>query len=173
MQRYPFNMMQQPNWSFAACLQSLEQQKSIFEHSQSETAQELGIGEDGFPSPDKLERFLASLNLNYEHYNPFMSIDGIDGIVNGKDGVIDIAKKSGHIIVAYNKSKLLSGAQKNFFSLLTDYFPGQELVQLHDPSDREPFQVTLAMSGEKSGLMDAMQAREDERYGLYYITERI
>lgn len=175
--RYPMFRAQQANWTLPACLQSLATIRMFQEPSQAEIAEELQVTESGFPDQGRLNAFLSSIGLEYKHRNPFEDLTGIDSLIE-LITQIKTAPNQGHLLVAYDKLKLRGINQKTpfqtaSFALFKDYFPSQDLIELHDPAEAEPVQITLGMQGSSSGLYDTMQAREDRRFGTYHLTERV
>lgn len=161
--RYTFFRALNPEWELAACWQSILKFRGIHEPSQSEIADILKIGKDGFPreSADGIVRKTGIVSLT--HVNPFL--------INGEaEDILDAVKeKDTDVIVAYNGEKLNNVGKRYSFALWNSYNSKTDEVKLQTPNSKEPLTVSLGMRGKKSGLMDCMRAREDERYGLHIV----
>ncbi len=168
MRRYTFFQALNPEFEFAACMQSVLKLRGFYEPSQSEIADMLKIGSDGFPKAS-VEEIVNKTGVNgFNHLVPFVNTNGIDWFFGDF-----IKNKDKDFIVAYNARKLFQLPDRNpiaAFNLVIGYDKKTERVKLHNPLDREkPIIADIMMSGNKSGLIDCMQARDDERYGVYVI----
>ena len=132
------------------------------ELSQSEIVERLGIDKSGIDISERiLDEFVKSYRLSgCRHVNPFTTpCFSLDLFLETEltDRV--------DMLVAFDKGRLgeESGKPIKHFCLVVDYDSGRDRVFLHDPSSREPESLELP------SLMNAMQAREDPRYGFYVI----
>ncbi|MBU3913262.1 MAG: hypothetical protein KKB21_04860 [Nanoarchaeota archaeon] len=162
--RYNFFRAQKPVWELAACWQSILKFRGFMEPSQEEIAEMLRIGRDGFSKINlhNIAKRTGAVSVN--HINPFLIHGEAEDILDAVKGDVDA-------IVAYDGRKL-TGIKREpaaSFALWGSYNQRTDKVSLQTPNSRDNLIVSLGMDGNRSGLMDCMQAREDERYGLYII----
>ena len=164
--KYPLRTQEKDNWCVAACLEAvLRFRRNQQSASQVEIAHELRINQNGLDSFDltfDINRFLKKYNLGCRHRNPFENHMGPEYTL------IEEFYDFQDVMVAYDYLKMHKihnplGKIGKHFSLITGF--EKDKIELQDPSKGEPVNVSLY------SLLDAMQAREDRRYGFYIIGE--
>ena len=169
--RYKPKRQKRDNWCLPACLQEVIRLRRFMELSQREIASELDVNARGADIDlERLDDFLSRYDLKCFHYNPFMDVSMSPDIfleteLNFKQDVM----AAYDFLKLHKRGRTSKEINARHFSIIERYNTRRDLIDLVDPSSKHGVRVKQAESFHLPDLVDAMQAREDMRYGFYVV----
>lgn len=162
--KYPIVKQEKESWSLPACLQSIIKLRRVYEPSQREIAEGLGILDNLKGNLcERIGEFLEKYNLRCRYENPFTNVRGDELLLEGE------LNENTDVIAAYDWNRVHSrkGNPKKQFSIVVCYDPsGKGRMVVRDSLGSDDLRIDAVCLHK---FRSAVNPAEDSEYGFYMI----
>jgi len=163
--KYPLVRQEKESWSLPACLQTIIKLRRIYEPSQREIAESLGVDNDFEGNlRGRIEEFLERYSLGCRYENPFTNMRG-DGLLLEAE-----LNHKTDVIAAYDWNGVhhRNGKPRKHFSIVLCCDSNGERMVVRDSLGSDNMRID-AISLKK--FRSAVKPMEYEGYGFYMIDD--